>query len=1463
MDDSDESSSPATASVTDVDVAATAEATTAGVSDDPDQELDPEVFIEEMLNKPIDEQVIAAEYADAEKYNPKWFNRSAGWNGQTYDEAVDFCVSKDPTAGSRLCPYEVICPTGPHHIPYGGMVQDPNGSWAPMSDSHNDWVQIGPTSGSSNSNKNMCLSYMNTHLMEPTWGLTGEDNEEITRYVLCCTTSRPPSEVIVEAAVTTTPESQSHPEYAMVAEFEPVLFDRSSGWDGQTYDAAVVFCASKGPTHGLCPYEAYCPMGENNMPYGDFNDNELQQTWAPIRDSSNDWVQIGKMDGMICKTYMNLNLVSPTWGISGEGNEDITRYIMCCANQGGDDESIMNEMDGTAMNEEVTPPSPAVTTTTAAPMSLKEEIATEIFNPIWYDRFSGWDGQTYDEAVSFCISKDPKQELCPFQAYCPEGNIDIPHGNVWELMENNSDNPEYEYWAPISNSPNDWVQVGKHQGNICSTYVHSNHVAPSWGVTGIGSTDVTGYLMCCRNPGGEMDVSTTMLTSMATTSATTTVEVTTKPTTPQPSRNPTDPPTSKGIGYELDAETYEPIMYGRSKGWTGQTYKEGVEFCNALLNGKGEPMMLCPYKAYCPLGEGTIPYGGIKEEGPYGSWAPIINDLNHWVELGNERKCMLYTTLYPDAPAWGITGENNEEITRHVMCCHSRGSHVASGGQEEPHTSSPASSSLVDAAVQLATQGSTVNQENGAAAAANEEPPASSPTSSALVDAAVQLATQGSTVNGEMQEVYGMIYSLVDHKLQPVVHDRMSGWTGQTYDGAHEFCGSKESKIPCTYESLCPNAIGGEHPIEFEEGPVWAPIEDSFDIWVEIREGGYCKKHANLEKFKDVTRYVLCCKTAGEASGGKDHGDIPFNAAVQLASQGSTVNGEFQEVYGMIYSLVDHKLQPVVHDRMSGWTGQTYVEAYEFCGSKESKIPCTYESLCPNDIGGEEPIGFEEGPIWAPIEDSVDTWVEISDGGYCEKHTNLQKFKDVTRYVLCCRAAGEAAGGKDHGDIPFTSASMPAAATTPMTPSLEQQPKPAFSAAAAAAGAQISLVEMENIYKVSEERFRPVGYDRFQGWTGQTYGGALEFCALQDSKIPCPYEAICPMGSNGPPVGGENDGPNGAWAPIMDSANGWVQIGHKDTCTKYADMKPHPPMWGLSGKESEAITPHIKCCDEPEGSGLLQEEVVDILQLTQTEGIILSTMHPMWFGRKHGYHGTTHEESEIFCRTVADMHLCPIEAYCPNGPLDNKVLFLQKDAFEGEQWAPISSYDNEDTGIGNNWIMVGTKDGDPLSTCSQYEQLYDGKSPPWTADGSKTELKEHVLCCAQQESMKHEHDISRGMKPIWLDNSHGWSGGSYDDAVKFCQDLGRKRLCPYAAYCPHGPGMQPMGEHSADFNLEGEQWAPVFGEGEANNWVLIGRKYDNSATTCYSHQQLEGSSPDWGWSSGNSGAKRHIQCCSF
>ena len=73
--------------------------------------------------------------------------------------------------------------------------------------------------------------------------------------------------------------------------------------------------------------------------------------------------------------------------------------------------------------------------------------------------------------------------------------------------------------------------------------------------------------------------------------------------------------------------------------------------------------------------------------------------------------------------------------------------------------------------------------------------------------------------------------------------------------------------------------------------------------------------------------------------------------------------------------------------------------------------------------------------------------------------------------------------------------------------------------------------------------------------------------------------------------------------------------------------------------------------------------------------------------------------------------------------------------------------------------------------------------------------------------------------------------------------------------------MRPNGGHTSDFNDEGKQWAPVYGE--QNHWVMIGMKYGNSATTCYTHNQLEGVPPDWGLTKGKADLKRHIKCCSF
>ena len=84
---------------------------------------------------------------------------------------------------------------------------------------------------------------------------------------------------------------------------------------------------------------------------------------------------------------------------------------------------------------------------------------------------------------------------------------------------------------------------------------------------------------------------------------------------------------------------------------------------------------------------------------------------------------------------------------------------------------------------------------------------------------------------------------------------------------------------------------------------------------------------------------------------------------------------------------------------------------------------------------------------------------------------------------------------------------------------------------------------------------------------------------------------------------------------------------------------------------------------------------------------------------------------------------------------------------------------------------------------------------------------------------------------------------------------------PYAAYCPHGAGKPVMGRHKRDFNAEGELYAPVFGS--ENHWVMIGQKGENSATTCMSHYQLEGSNPSWGLTTERSELKKYVMCCTM
>jgi len=125
-------------------------------------------------------------------------------------------------------------------------------------------------------------------------------------------------------------------------------------------------------------------------------------------------------------------------------------------------------------------------------------------------------------------------------------------------------------------------------------------------------------------------------------------------------------------------------------------------------------------------------------------------------------------------------------------------------------------------------------------------------------------------------------------------------------------------------------------------------------------------------------------------------------------------------------------------------------------------------------------------------------------------------------------------------------------------------------------------------------------------------------------------------------------------------------------------------------------------------------------------------------------------------------------------------------------------------------------------------------------------------------------------KPLWLSSAEGWKGGSYTDAVAFCNSVRGKQLCPYSVICPNGPGHAVMGGlHVLEFNVDGLQFAPILG-GE-NHWVMVGNvnntnddgteNKDASTSKCMTHRQLEGKNPEWGLNGDRSEVKQHIMCC--
>eukprot|EP00804_Cyclotella_cryptica_P026898 CCRYP_019595-RA/>CCRYP_019595-RA protein AED:0.00 eAED:0.00 QI:103/1/1/1/1/1/2/486/1007 len=334
------------------------------------------------------------------------------------------------------------------------------------------------------------------------------------------------------------------------------------------------------------------------------------------------------------------------------------------------------------------------------------------------------------------------------------------------------------------------------------------------------------------------------------------------------------------------------------------------------------------------------------------------------------------------------------------------------------------------------------------------------------------------------------------------------------------------------------------------------------------------------------------------------------------------------------------------------------------------------------------------------------------------------------------------------------------------------------------------MSKKDKTFQAVSAAYRPVWFDRSTGWKGQTYQASLDFCAKYSDYIPCPYEVYCPMDKT--LLSGVMDHNGESWAAVINMNNEWVQVGTEGECDLYSEKYKKAPEWGLDGQNNEMITRHIMCCrrhpyeegsvwdvpnepgsggndyvhkpitssstgddssgavdnvsdnsdvtEDAEDNSVAQDNagsentvpaVVETSTMTEWETQIQNAHHPAWFSNELGWQGTTHLDAQAFCKSIphgaGTLELCPLQAYCPNGPKNDKPLYLQMDAYEGEQWAPIESSSP------NEWVMVGMLNKDPSSTCRTYLQLHH-KPPTFGVDGSKVDIKKHILCCERVNS---------------------------------------------------------------------------------------------------------------------------------
>eukprot|EP00956_Cyclotella_meneghiniana_P045827 scaffold386429_cov93-Cyclotella_meneghiniana.AAC.4 len=501
---------------------------------------------------PQDPQMREQYLAVAEAFQPQWYNRQHGWEGQAYLQAYEFCNNVQDIA-MQPCPYTAICPGGVGYPPYGGVRDSPLSSgsnstmaWAPVKNVPNEWVQV---SQSDDDDGQICQLYSSSHEGTPRWGLTGEYDEEMTRNILCClleenimeqepeifssivheiskleqeneSGSTDNDETILGSDVIARPpgleedqpgdmmETGSIPESSSSATTtKPAIADprvpsdiaafwysRSDGWEGTAYQAAVDFCAFHNEKT-ICPFQIYCPEGPGGKPYAATAEQALLEYdslfWSPVMNGLGEeaWAGIGNAN--LCVPPLKYPAVSP------EMLYNATSFIMCCD---------MNVDNGKGQASSSSSNAESAQEMAAEMVGEVEEGFTEsefmtaardVWNPQWFSSKDGWNGGSYVTAINFCEEKLEDGHLCPYQAICPNGLSTDPY------MSSEIFSTKMSQWVPTRASVYSYILISN--GNesdgsqtICDSY-ESVYGDPH---PQIGTTeemqDLKQFLLCCH-----------------------------------------------------------------------------------------------------------------------------------------------------------------------------------------------------------------------------------------------------------------------------------------------------------------------------------------------------------------------------------------------------------------------------------------------------------------------------------------------------------------------------------------------------------------------------------------------------------------------------------------------------------------------------------------------------------------------------------------------------------------------------------------------------------------------------------------------------------------------------------------------------------------------------------------------------------------------------------------------------